>query len=325
MPKLIRYHILLIAGLTVLSMACKKKEYIIQPVSGPPSEIKISASVPPSIYANKKQVILDAGPTPQVNGNRSLLYSWSCTVFPPDKRPSIINGFLPTATAIIPDTGRYVFLLRVRDNAVNEAIAEFPLIVYPDTLNGPPKLSPLPDKTVYLPAPVMLDAGSAITENPVDRKLFCAWQVLSTPFGSSHVIFKNPSSLLTEVADCIPGKYVFSVDIMNELNLSVSDTFEINVLPDSLQGSTRIYDDLRWTTVTDPNGNYIELAIREPGIFTWRNKMNTEVSVWNPDTQEWMLANALLWQGSDSGLKIFNSLRLNIPEGQKTKARIRFL
>jgi len=107
--------------------------------------------------------------------------------------------------------------------------AKFNLIVYPDTLKGPPNISPLPDITVTSAQTVNLDAGPAISLNPINRELKYKWSILEQPAGSPVLSILPDNAVKTEIKGMLPGNYFFSLLVSNELHLYTIDTFKITV------------------------------------------------------------------------------------------------
>jgi len=215
--------------LLILLNACSKQEKIIPPNPITPANITIAASVTPVIYSNIKQVILDAGSMPSAYPSQQFQFFWVCTNHPAGKMPSISNASSATAIAYGLDTGKYTFVIRVRDMYAYYDSAVFGLTVYPDTLKGAPKLSPLPDITVTTAQTVNVNAGPAISQNPINRELRYHWRIIEQPVGSPVLSILPDNAVATEIKGMIPGNYFFSLSVSNELQLSTIDTFKITV------------------------------------------------------------------------------------------------
>jgi len=215
--------------LLILLNACTKQEKIIPPNPITPVNITIAANVTPVIYSNIKQVVLDAGSMPASYPAQQFQFFWVCTNYPAGKMPSISNASSPTAIAYGLDTGKYTFVIRVRDMYAYYDSAVFGLTVFPDTLIGPPKLSPLPDITVTTAQTIALDAGPSISLNPINRELRYNWRIIEQPTGSPVLSILPNNAVTTEIKGIIPGNYFFSLSVSNELQLSTIDTFKITV------------------------------------------------------------------------------------------------
>ena len=215
--------------LLLLLNACSKQEKIIPPNPITPTNIKIAANVAPVLYSNIKQVVLDASSMTTSYPAQQLQFYWVCTNYPTGKIPSISNASSATAIAYGLDSGKYTFVIRVRDMYAYYDSAVFGLIVYPDTLKGAPKLSPLPDITVTTSQTVNLDAGPATSLNPINRELRYKWRILDQPTGSPVLSILPDNAAITEIIGMLSGNYFFSLSVSNELQLSTIDTFKITV------------------------------------------------------------------------------------------------
>jgi hypothetical protein len=240
------------AVIILLLCSCEKDKV---PDPGPvdPSsmDIQIKAYVPSVLYSNIKQVTLDAGPMITAYPQHKFLFSWNCTAFPPGKEPILRDFSTAVATAENLDTGKYTFVLRVRDLSYFNDSAVFNLVVYKDTLTGAPKLIPLPDQGAIFMKAARLSLGLAASLNLVGRPLKIHWYLIEQPVGTSQVTIPNETQLNTEALGLQPGIYTFGLGITNELSLTTVDTFNISVFTDTLTGTTKIYDNLIWTEFPD--------------------------------------------------------------------------
>jgi hypothetical protein len=312
------------------SAACNKEEKVIpQPVEPPPTEITVKAVVPSVLYSNKKEIILDCSPTLKLNGYRTLKFLWTCTSFPSGKQPAIFYPESSSTNVKNIDTGKYVFNLKVTDNLGNQNNSDYALVVYPDTLTGPPVLPPMQNMVFMIPEPVLLFSSNVTEVNPADRKLRFKWTLLEQPPGSPVVDIRSPSFSFTEVKGCIPGKYTFKLELTNELELSTSGTVQVTLMADSLAGTTRIYDNLAWTEYYDDidGSTIIALDVHDPQIsFAYRNSSNTEISIWDYDMENWMAPNFMFWGGYQGGFFVYNNIKWpGIYPKTIAKVRVKFL
>lgn len=314
-----------ISIITLGFLSCDKEKQVTPLNTAIPTEVSLKATVPAVIYSNKKEFILDASATKKLNGTRSIQYLWSCTKFP-SKKPDILYPESSSTEVINFEVGSYRFNLQVTDNFGNQASNDFDLVVYQDTLKGPPVLPPLTDKTYQLPQPVYLSALNVIEANPAGRTLKTQWIVLAQPNGSSAVDFIGSSPLFREVKGCVPGKYIFMLEIINELHLKAADTVELTILPDPLTGTVKIYDNLVWNKDVDEFGEtYIGINITDPNLsFVYRDRTNTEVSLWDFEKQDWIaLANFV---GHEGGLYLYSFPTLNtLTANSNARVRVKFL
>jgi hypothetical protein len=225
------------------------------------------------------------------------------------------------------DTGKYTFHLRARDKFGNEANADYHLTVYQDTLSGPPVVPPMPAKVYTLPEQVIL-TSNVVAVNPVNRELSFNWTVVEQPVGSPALnIMSNSANADALVMGCIPGKYMFQLEVKNELNLKTSGLLEVTVLEDPLAGITRIYENLAWAMFDDEMGGvFLGLYVYEQQFsFFNRDKSNTEISLWDFTNQVWLAPNTFHWSGYAEGVILNNYQQNNdIVEGSPAKVRITF-
>ena len=313
-----------------MSTSCSKEEKVIPtPLDPPPTEITVKAIVPSVLYSNKKEIILDCSPTLKLNGYRTLKFLWTCTSFPPGKEPAIFYPESSSTNVKNIDTGKYVFNLKVTDNLGNQNISDYTLAVYPDTLTGPPVLPPMQNMVFMIPDPVLLISPNVNEVNPVNRKLTFKWSLLEQPPGSPVVDIRSSNYSFSEVKGCIPGKYAFKFEVTNELQLSTSGIVQVTVMADSLAGTTRIYDNLVWREIPDDMGGSTILAldVHDPQIsFTFRNSLNTEISIWDYDMENWMAPNFMSWGGYQGGFFVYNNIGWpNISPNAIAKVRVKFL
>lgn len=308
--------------------ACEKKEtIIIPPNTDVPTELIIDARVPAVIYSNKKDMTLDASKMAETYVNRGLKYLWTCTQFPVGRAPFIMYPESVSTPVEKLDTGKYTIHLRAGDKFGNEANADYQLIVYQDTLSGPPVVPLMPAKVYTLPEQVILISNVAAV-NPVNRVLSFNWTVIEQPAGSPALnIMSNSAYSDALVLGCVSGKYTFQLEVTNELNLKATGVLEVTILADPLAGLTKVYENLRWSIFDDEmGGTFLGIYVREPQTsFFNRNKSNTEISLWDFTSQVWMTPNSLSWSGYDEGVMISNYPQVNsITDGTPGKVRITF-
>jgi hypothetical protein len=303
--------------------ACEKENKII-PATNIPTKITIDATVPSIIYSNKKEISMDASTMKALNGDRSLTYLWTCTLFPTGKTPYIMYPESASTVVTSLDTGKYSFHFRVKDNFGNEANADYQLTVYKDTLTGPPVIPPMPAAEFTMPGPVSLLSSNVTSVNPIYRPLKFNWTVIEQPAGSPVVDILNSNSSYAFVNGCVPGKYVFQLEVTNELDLKATRLLEVTVLADPYGGTSNIYDNLHWATYDDEmGGTFLGLYVREPAIpFFNRTKWNTEISFWDYTKQEWVAPNIVSWSGYDEGVIINGPILTGISDGTPGKVRI---
>jgi hypothetical protein len=307
----------------LLLSACKKDDKPIPVVEF--GEIRIDATVPNLIYSNTRQIALDARRTHYLNGNRQLSLLWTCTEYPAGKLPRIespVNAYTNVDSLSV---GKYNFRLTVRDTLGNKAVSDFELVVKSDSLLGVPKIIPIPDQVIYLPqTSITLDGNRSISANPLGRSLAFKWFVIEHPAGNPAILIEHPASPLTNISGLFEGSYLFGLEITNELGLKNADTIQVNVMPDTLPGSIKIYENLTWT-LWDNGWDYNAiLKIYEPDIYASRNQNNTEVMVWDEEKKVWMASNDISWEGDKSGLTIYNYFDPYDYIGKKAKVRVRF-
>ena len=297
---------LIICSLCLL-YACEPDELVIPPNPNIPTEVVIEAKVPAVLYSNKKEITLDANAMKVLNGNRPLKYLWTCTQFPAGRTPAIMYPESVSTSVVKLDTGKYNFHLWAKDSYGNEANEDYRLTVLPDTLTGPPVISSMAHTTYELPEPVRLEGPSDIyLVNPVDRALKFKWTLVEQPAGTSAVIIGNETTLHAEAIGCVPGNYVFQLEVTNELQLKISGLMQVTVAPDPMAGTVKIYDNLKWTSFKDEDGGlFVYLTVNDPQIdFTYRNYYKTEVSIWDFTNQVWQTLTEYEWNGFENNFTI---------------------
>jgi hypothetical protein len=312
----------------VLVTACEKIE-VNQSIASPPivNDIILDAVVPNFTYSNDARISLDATLTLHKNYQRPIYFSWTCTSFPSGSVPRIQR---PNEARTIADslvTGKYVFMLSVNDELGHNVYANFEVRVLKDTLKAvPPNIWPLPDVTLTMPVnTVPLIASSAYNVNPPGRLLFFKWTVIQQPPGSDPPIITNITNSTVNLSRLWAGIYLVQLQVTNELGLSSRDTVEVKVLPDSLSGTTRIFESVPWILVNNDWQQYLYLNIAEPETFIVRNIENTEVTVWDQQAQAWLKPNELRWYTDVIGLTIYyTNYPLESLINTKTKVRVRF-
>jgi hypothetical protein len=314
---------IIVSCFLLLSSACKKEDKPIPVVVY--GEIRIDATVPELVYSNTRQIAFDARRTLYLNGKRQLLLLWTCTEYPSGKLPRIEspgNAYTNVDSLTI---GKYNFRLTVRDTLGNQAMSNFAIEVKEDSLQWPPKIIPIPDQVIYLPQnSVTLNGNGIYSVNPLGRSLMFKWNLIQQPAGSSPVLIESLTSSLTNVYRFSEGSYLFGFEVTNELGLKNADTFQVKVMPDTLPGTIKIYENLTWTLL-DNGWDYIAfLKIHEPDIFAGRNENNTEIMVWDERKNEWMASNDFGWEGDKGGLTIYNYFEPSDYLGKKTKVWVRF-
>ena len=308
-----------------LMYACEPDELVIPPNPNIPTEVVIEAKLPAVLYSNKKEITLDASAMKALNGNRSLKYLWTCTQFPDGRTPAIMYPESVSTPVSNLDTGKYNFHLWAKDSYGNEANADYRLTVLPDTLTGPPVISSMAHTTYELPEPVRLEGPSDIyLVNPVDRALKFKWTLVEQPAGTSAVIISNETTLQAEAIGCVPGNYVFQLEVTNELQLKTSGLMQVTVAPDPMAGTVKIYDNLKWTSFKDEDGAvYVYLTVYDPQInFTYRNNYKTEVSLWDFTNQVWQTLTEYEWSGYGNSFTINNVD--NVVDGAPARIRVMF-
>jgi hypothetical protein len=318
-----RFLSIITGCLLLLSSACKKEDKPV-PVAAY-GEIRIDASVPNLIYSNTRQVAFDARRTLYLNGKRQLSMLWTCTEYPSGKLPRIESPTNPYTNVDSLAIGKYNFQLMVRDTLGNRAVSDFAIEVKADSLQWPPKIIPIPDQVIYIPQnSVTLNGSGTISVNPLGRSLFFKWNLIQQPAGNSAVLIESPASSITNVYGFSEGSYLFSFEVTNELGLKNADTIQVKVLPDTLPGSTKYYENLTWTLL-DNGWDYLAiLKIPEPDVFVGRNENNTEIRVWDERKNAWMSSNDFAWAGDKDGLIIYNYFEPSDYLGKKAKVWVRF-
>lgn len=291
----------------------------------PPVAIRIDATVPSLVYTNNLPVELDARRTLTINGPRALTFLWTCESFSSGIKPMIKK---PQDAFISVDSlaaGIYIFQLTVSDLQGYASSSRFSMEVKKDTLKESPRLVPLLDRTIYLPQDsIILSAASAYSINPDNRKLTFLWDIIQQPSGSKEVELINdqPICLVTGLKE---GFYRLGLSVTNEIGLSRSDTMELNVIKDSLAGTTRVYENLHWEKIQD-YFFYVRLTIYEPDIFKFRNYSNLEVRLWDDVNSEWFSPlEYSFWSIQNNILKIQFDSTDDPYETRVAKVQIRFL
>ena len=316
-------------SLTFILSSCFKGEG--QKPFIPPREIRIEASVPAQVYSNKKEIALNASSTLLINGQREFLVLWSCPVYPAGHPPRIDKTDLAYTTVDSLTIGKYKFHLRVQDNKGQEAVADYDVEVLEDTLNGPPKLGPLPDQFINLPQSFYyLSANGIYNINPIARDLSFKWSLVQQPPGTQPLQLGDTKSPLLFISGLEPGSYVFGIEVTNEIGLSAKGNMTLIVLKDSLQGTSRIYDGLDWVkkSILVDIGEYytyVELDVYEPGIFNFRNESRLDVRLWDQSKQDWSLPGEYRWNLKDNSVIIQSDKNIDSLAGKKARVQVRFL
>ena len=314
---------IIVSCILLLSSACKKED---NPIPGVVfGEIRIDATVPELVYSNTRQIAFDARRTLYLNGQRQLLLLWTCTEYPSGKLPRIETPTNPYTNVDSLTIGKYNFQLTVRDTLGNKAVSNFAIEVKADSLQWPPKIIPIPDQVIYMPQNrVTLNGSGTYGVNPSGRSLMFKWSLIQQPAGSSPVLIESPTSSLTNVYGFSEGNYLFGFEVTNEIGLKNTDTLEVKVMPDTLPGSTKIYENLTWT-LFDKGLDYVAvLKIYEPDIFTGRNLNNLEIRVWDEVKKDWMASNNFSWESDKNGLTIYYYYDPADYLGKKAKVWVKF-
>ena len=295
---------IIVSCILLLSSACKKE---VDPISEVKyGEIRIDATVPELVYSNTRQIAFDARRTLYSNGQRQLLLLWTCTAYPSGKLPRIetpANAYTNVDSLTI---GKYNFQLTVRDTLGNKAVSNFAIEVKADSLQWPPKIVPIPDQVIYMPQnTVTLNGNGTYGVNPSGRSLMFKWSLIQQPAGSSPVLIESPTSSLTNVYGFSEGSYLFGFEVTNEIGLKNADTIQVKVMPDTLPGSTKIYENLTWTLLDNGWDYFAILKIPESNTFFGRNENNTAIMVWDERKKEWMPSYYIEWEADNLGLTIY--------------------
>jgi len=283
MKLLIKFICLLFALFYLAS--CEKPDPIVD-IPAPKSDIQVSAEVKNIVYTNDRNIKLDASNTDQINGRRSLSYSWICKVFPVGKAPKI-NGPSNAVTTI--DSlmvGKYNFQLTVKDDFGHLVNAEFEMEVFQDTLTGAPKIVHIPDQTVAFPGTfILLGASLSYYANPSNRKLEFEWSILQKPAGNRDPTVTDKLNSSTYIRDLEPGNYQILLKITNEIGLSSYDTIRIKVKPAPVL-TTREYEGT-WVLLNDGwDASHLLIKISDPVNFAGQNEENITITVLNLETQK---------------------------------------
>jgi len=270
-----------------------------------PQSIKVEATVPARIYTNIKKVILDASLTRSLNGNRPLFFSWACIGFP------AVNGnpeirFKEEATAYVENLkiGEYKFQLTVKDNFGNNSVSIYQLEVLLDSI---PKNIPVakagPDQQITAPLhSVELDGYETIANNAPGRPLNYHWTVIMKPVVSHEVVLSNSINITSMADNLVEGLYKFQLEVINEYGAAAFDTVEVQVMPDPLKGTTRLFEDLKWQLQGNDEWGYaILLILNDPDLFINRFSGNMEIKVWDEEKNEWFAADKYYWYTRPSG------------------------
>jgi hypothetical protein len=323
----LRFPILILSMLTVLFNGCKKTEETRPGKTEGPKEIIIKVEAPPPVYENNRRVLLDASPTNLANKSR-IYYYWTCTAFPPGSRHKIIK---PREAATMVDSlivGRYTFQLDATDDFGNTARAGFDVDVLPDTLaKKPPVINPLPDQFLLLPKDtVWLNGDINYRVNPLNRELIYKWSVIQQPAGSPVVMINKINNANTYATRFAAGNYLFSLELTNEFGLKSFDTLELKVIPDSLSGTTKIYNDIPWMLNDDGWGPYVYLSLEDGDVFLNRNENSIYVHIWNEAKNDWYSSQGFYWVIRGKALLIFNIDYTNETFiGKKARVQVMFL
>lgn len=320
------YSIFFLLMLFGLYTACNKPEEIVDSPANQSKEIIIELNAPGPIYENNRRFLMDASSTNLANKKR-IYYFWTCTGFPIGSTHRIIT---PRGAATIVDSiivGKYTFLLEATDDFGNKARKNLELDVLQDTLAGrPPVILPLTDQSLYLPEnQVFLKGETNYQVNPLHRELFFKWSVIQQPTGSPAVFINNPSGANTYASGFAAGIYLFRLELRNEAGFTSSDTMELKVFPDSLNGIIRVYENVPWILEYDDWGSYLSLKIEDGDVFINRNDKNLYVRVWSNDRKEWLDLNRLYWYVENKRLIINNwDYPLEILVGKTAKVEVTF-
>jgi len=312
------YHAILLLALPAV-VACEKPD----PVTVIIGPAIIEATVPSQVYLNAKEIVLDASPSKRLNPSGELLFLWSCSNYPTGAPPTISNATEAIAGIKFSERGIYEISLQVWTSPDNVNTKTFTLEVIPEILTSAPVISPLQDMNLQLPENyIMLNAEQNYHVNPVGRFLFFKWRIIEDPSTDYRPILTQDSISSTFAIMRSPGKYVIQLDVTNEINLTTSDSFVVNVLPDPLSGTEINIDNLLWKAEDDGWGRYSTISIKDQNIYKYRNRFNSTLSVWDDENQTWMDNQYLDWFGSEEGLYIISSLEL---EGKRTRIKLKYL
>ena len=255
----------------------------------PPTELRIDATVPEIVYLNHKLVFLDARRTLLINGHRTLQFKWSCPVHPTNEPPKFSHPdneltFIDSLRA-----GTYQLQLAITDTLGNSAISKFTMEVKADTLSGPPRMNVLRDTVIFLPqSTITLNGADAYAVNPVGRDMQFQWSTIQQPAGSPPIQIVTPTNPVTNIKGYDTGRYIFRLDVKNELGLSAADTMEVYLKRESPNIYFKIYENLTWNLVFDDWGfYYYYITINDPGVFIDRNYSNMNVQLWDDERQIW--------------------------------------
>lgn len=278
--------------------------------------------------------MLDAGVTPSLNNRRALFFSWACTVFPlASGMPEIKAKDQAIATVENLAIGEYKFQLTVKDNFGNIHISSYQLEVLQDSLEGKiPIAKAGPDQQINAPMNnVMINASETYNFNPLGRSLNFKWTIIEKPLGINMASITNNTFSITHVNLLTVGNYKIQLEVKNDVGLSAYDTVEINVLPDPLKGTVRIFENELWERIQDDWSDYIAIVIYEGDLFINRTEDNMEVRVWDEEKKEWADSKKFVWYADESGrLFIYYPGIEDIGSyykfaGTKTKVQVKFL
>jgi len=312
------YHaFLLLALLTVF--ACEKPE----PAKVITLPALIDATVPGKVYSSANEIVLDATLSKRLNPNGELFFLWSCTKFPSGASPVISDASEAIARIKATTPGVYEISLKVWSSSDNVNTQKFTMEVIQETLTSAPTIAPLPDMDAQLPNNyVNINAQDNYRVNPPGRSLFFKWRIIEAPLDARPSISLDGVSNTFAIVK-IPGKYVIKLDVTNEINLTTSDSFVVNVLPDPLSGTEINIDNLIWKLSDDNDwGTYSNITIKEKNTYQYRSRLNATLSVWDEEKQKWMDDSNIEWSGSPEGLYIAVPMDL---DGKKTKIKLKYL
>ena len=283
MKLLINFQTAIVAILCLLS--CEKPEQDVAR-SVPRGEIKISAEVQNKIYTNDHNINLNASRTGQINGNGQLSFVWICNEFPVGQAPRINSATKSIATIDSMMPGIYNFQLTVKDNFGQQAVANYPMEVFQDTLTGAPIIVPAADQTVDYPVTgTVIDAQKSVYANPLNRRLEFEWSILQKPAGNSDPTFSNKTTVSTYLGDLAEGNYQVLLKVTNEKGLSAYDTIGINGPAPIF--STKVYEST-WVFKKDPwdFDDYLEIKISDPGNYVDLKLQIIKITVFDMENQQ---------------------------------------
>jgi hypothetical protein len=323
--------------LTFILCACKKPEQ--ETTVSPDPKIRIDAFVPVAAWTSYNRVYLDASRTLSLNGGRALRFAWSILDFPSGiSRPRIIDSNVSIAaidSLITP--GTYRIGLAVQDQKGNRSDTTFTLEVMRDNLLDHPTRANA-GEDIVITAPVSyvdLNGMETYRLNPAGRNLDLYWQVTDKPVGSPQVFINSPQSPVTRASNLRQGRYLFALEVVNELGIRASDTVTVTVLPDSMTGKTLVFENLTWEKYMEPDngwGEWIYVALRvKDSRFLGREPKDIELSVWNEASRVWEAPGTYeFFVDADGTLVVYypwdeNESIYFKDLGKKTKVQVKFL